>query len=222
MVKKTPIVGLPDAKQQRGRDTIDAVLTATAKVLSKQGEGKVRIQEISSQTGVSIGSIYHHFKNREGLILAALVDAFSKGFRRDLENMVNWLDSVNEIAQLTQDTDRIRGLIDKHWAEADALHRISILGSVQGRRELKAALTKVQTELFDRLAQSIERLQGLGFIKSNLSTRAVSVHGIGMILGRAISEIDATPVSSSEWNQVVLEMLSGLIPLELLVQQRQG
>ena len=151
--------------------------------------------------------------------MATLVDAFSKEFRRDIETLVTWLDSVTEITQLTVETDQIRNLIDFHIGDTLAIHRISILGSVQGRADLNAALTEAQTAQIDRLTVSIERLQSLGFIKSNLSARAVSVHGIGMIIGRAITEIDATPVSNSEWNQVVLEMLSGLIPLELLVQQ---
>ncbi len=209
--------GLPEAKQQRGQETIDTVVVAAANILAEQGEGKVRIQELSTATGVSIGSIYHHFGNREGLILAAYVDTFTKGFRRDLETLVTWLDSISDITQLTQDTNNLRELINQHWGENLALHRVSILGSIMGRPALQAALTKVQTELIDRLAVSIERLQALGFIKNNLSARAVSINGLGMIIGRAISEVDATPVADEEWNQVVLEMLSGLIPLEKLV-----
>ncbi|MEN9660886.1 MAG: hypothetical protein RLZZ443_815, partial [Actinomycetota bacterium] len=54
------------------------------------GETAVRVQEISSETGVSIGSIYHHFGDREGLIRAAYVRQFTESVSADIERLKTW------------------------------------------------------------------------------------------------------------------------------------
>jgi AcrR family transcriptional regulator len=210
-------IGLPAAKQQRAQSTIDQVLAETCRVLAQSGEGKVRVQEISSATSVSIGSIYHHFGNREGLVLAAYVENFTIGFRRNLEITIDWLNSITDIRQLVEETVGIRKMVDGYFSETRAIDQVAILGSTVGRPKLKAALTLVQTDLISRFEVSVERLKTLGFVKSNISARGIAVMVLGMVIGHAVNELDDAPISSAEWNQVLLEMLSGLIPTELLV-----
>jgi hypothetical protein len=59
------------AEQQRALDTINVVILATVKRLEDGGEAAVNIKDLSAETGVSYGAIYHHFKDRDGLIRAA-------------------------------------------------------------------------------------------------------------------------------------------------------
>lgn len=207
------------AKQKRGQETIDMVLAETAKVLADQGEGKVRIQEIANSTGVSIGSIYHHFGNREGLILEAYVHNFTSGFGKDLMSLIDWLDGVTEVRQLTEDTSMMRTLFNSHWSNERPFERISILGSLAGRSDLQAAITEVHSKLIDSLVVSIERLQSLGFVKNNVPARAIALTAVGISVGRVLTRIDSVGVTNDDWNQVTLELLSGLIPFELMASQ---
>ena len=55
----------PQPKQARAHSTIDVVLAEANKAIKEGGESAVRVQEISAKTNVSIGSIYHHFGDRE-------------------------------------------------------------------------------------------------------------------------------------------------------------
>ncbi len=54
-------------------DTRAEVLTATLKLFSSNGFFKTSMQDISIEANVSIGSIYHHFKNKE-ILAKALYD----------------------------------------------------------------------------------------------------------------------------------------------------
>ena len=210
------IAGHAEAKQQRAQSTIDQVLQATCALLNEHGEGRVRVQEISASTGVSIGSIYHHFGNREGLILAAYVESYTVELRRNLEDLLIWLDSIETLSDLTEKTDNIRNLANTQFAGASAMDQISILGSTVGRPKLKEALTRVQTELINNFAKSVARLQDLGLVKNNIGARTIAVMTLGIILGRAVADLDEQPLDSDDWNQVLLELLSGLLPFELL------
>ena len=59
------------ARQQRAIEKIDAVVEAAMAALEREGESGVRIAEICDVTGVSYGTVYHHFGDRAGLIRAA-------------------------------------------------------------------------------------------------------------------------------------------------------
>jgi AcrR family transcriptional regulator len=207
--KKVP--GIPAPKQERSKATIDQVLAIASSVLSEYGESRVRVQEISAETGVSIGSIYHHFGNREGLILAAYVDTYAKGMREDLNSLVTLLDSVTSLNDLIQLRPKLRELTNSHFSKHSAMSRIAILGGSAGRDNLKAMLTKEQTRLLIRFTESIERLRQLGYLKPELTAHGIAVMILGMILGRAVSEIDAEPLADEAWNDVLIEMLNGLL-----------
>ena len=59
------------ARQNRAIEKIDALIEATVRVLETEGEAGVRVAAICDRVGVSYGSVYHHFGDREGLIRAA-------------------------------------------------------------------------------------------------------------------------------------------------------
>ncbi len=60
-------------RQARSRATVDAILTATARILVREGYGKMTTNRVAEVAGVSVGSLYQYFPNKESLV-AALVD----------------------------------------------------------------------------------------------------------------------------------------------------
>ena len=57
-------------RQARSRATVDAILTATARVLVERGYDKASTNAIAERAGVSIGSLYQYFPNKEALVAA--------------------------------------------------------------------------------------------------------------------------------------------------------
>lgn len=68
-------------KQARGRATADRVLDAALACFVADGIQGATIQDIARTSGVSIGSIYHHFGSREGVLFEL--------YRRCLERMLS-------------------------------------------------------------------------------------------------------------------------------------
>lgn len=59
--KKTPL-------QSRSRFTVDAILDAAAHILCKDGYADFNTNRVAVKAGVSIGSLYQYFPNKETLI----------------------------------------------------------------------------------------------------------------------------------------------------------
>jgi AcrR family transcriptional regulator len=61
------------ASQNRSRLTVDALVEATARVLTKEGYDRASTNKIAAVAGVSIGSLYQYFPSKEALV-AAVID----------------------------------------------------------------------------------------------------------------------------------------------------
>jgi AcrR family transcriptional regulator len=60
-------------RQTRSQATVDTLLEATARVLVKQGFDGLTTNAVASAAGISIGSLYQYFPNKEALV-AALIE----------------------------------------------------------------------------------------------------------------------------------------------------
>jgi AcrR family transcriptional regulator len=59
-------------RQDRAKATVDSILEATARVLVKQGFDGLNTNAVATSAGVSIGSLYQYFPNKEALVSALL------------------------------------------------------------------------------------------------------------------------------------------------------
>src|SRR5258708_1256967 len=54
-------------KQQRGEATVDRLLTAALQVYAASGQSGFTVNAVTGASGVSLGSLYHHFGSFDGL-----------------------------------------------------------------------------------------------------------------------------------------------------------
>jgi AcrR family transcriptional regulator len=73
MARKPPTNPRKNASQQRSRATVDALVEATARILVREGFDKASTNRIAEVAGVSVGSLYQYFPNKEALV-AAVID----------------------------------------------------------------------------------------------------------------------------------------------------
>ena len=109
-------------KQQRSKVTVAAILEATVRVLEQEGSDAATTSRIAEVAGVSVGTLYQYFANRDA-ILDALQD-------REFERATEMMNRV--LARGAYATDRevaravIEGLLELHSA-APALHRLLVV-----------------------------------------------------------------------------------------------
>lgn len=73
-----------DASQERSRATVDALLEATARILVREGFDRASTNRIADVAGVSIGSLYQYFPNKEALV-AAVVERHQQDIRQVIQ-----------------------------------------------------------------------------------------------------------------------------------------
>lgn len=201
----------PAKKQLRAQSTIASVLEATISAMRSGGESAVRIQEISAKTKVSIGSIYHHFGDRNGLIREALLSQFASNARTDINRVRAWITTIHSTQDLRDNYDLMVQFLSDHFKHQSALERAAIVGAMTTQPEMRQALGEVQHELTDNLAEAMQVLKDRGILKDFINPRAAAAVMSGMLFGKVIAELDSEPVSDNDWNRAMLSALSGMI-----------
>jgi AcrR family transcriptional regulator len=65
MPRKTCTTPRKLPQQDRSKVTVDAILTATAHILTQEGYDRTTTNRIAELAGVSIGSLYQYFPSKE-------------------------------------------------------------------------------------------------------------------------------------------------------------
>ncbi len=60
-------LGRKDPKQSRSKGTVDAIFGAVTHILNKDGVAHLTTNKIAEVAGVSVGSLYQYFKNKESI-----------------------------------------------------------------------------------------------------------------------------------------------------------
>lgn len=200
-----------DGPPARQRGTRERVLDVVVELLEAGGEAAVRVEDVRDRSGVSIGSIYHHFDDRDGLIVAGQVRRFARFAEAEIA-------ALSDIVQRARDREEFRRAIrsltlrtSSELRTAERWARIAVLGSTVGRPGLAEEIRRLQTRLTDEFQAHVAQGQARGFFRSDLDARAVALFVEAYSLGRSLNELDDRAVADDEWERVVWAALEGLL-----------
>ncbi len=106
-------------QQERSRIAVEAILEATTRILIEDGYEQANTNRIAERAGVSIGSLYQYFPNKESLMTALMVQHSQEMVKIVESKLTNFNGSPVEIAI----TEIIKAVIAAHAIDP-RLHRV--------------------------------------------------------------------------------------------------
>lgn len=117
--------------QQRAQETIETILRATAQILRREGVDRLTTNRVAERAGVSIGSLYQYFPDKEALV-ATVRQRYDQAFQERLVDLVGALGTL----PLGDTIEKcVRALIALH-AEDPALHNAVSGGIAHRERQM--------------------------------------------------------------------------------------
>lgn len=136
--------------QRRSRLTVDQILEAAAHVFARRGYAGATTNHIAERAGVSIGSLYQYFPNKD-TILVALHGRHMESSARVLQEMLE--ESLRETKAPEELLRRfVRQIIEMHASEP-GLHHVFLY---EGPRTPE--LTKNLHAIEDNMAHAVEQI----------------------------------------------------------------
>jgi len=187
------------------------ILELAVSAIDEGGEAAVRVNDLATEAGVTVPTLYRHFGSRDGLVEAAQTYRFRK---------TQFVDGSVLAASLAKckNQDELRKALRKEllthfdtdrWELRQV--RLNALGAGYARPELAASLALAQKQGAMGIAEMLSPFQKKGWIRKDIDLPATVYWFMGQILGRVLIEMGDNPVSQKKWNDVSLEGIMAVI-----------
>jgi AcrR family transcriptional regulator len=200
----------------RGRPRITPHPTATllldtaVELLETVPVDAVTIPLVLERSGVSAGSLYHHFDDISDLVEQAVVRIYTRRLKESVQAVRTLLDAT-DAADFRR---RVEHLVIRSVDPAlrrNRLERVEALGALRGRPRLVARIATAQQEITDDQAAVIAECQQRGWVRTDLDPVALSAFIQAMIIGRVVDDVAEHTVDRDRWNAVAISAFRAIL-----------
>jgi AcrR family transcriptional regulator len=219
----TPTQPAPVPRQRRAAETIAAAVDATVDLLDRLPEHQVTLEAIRERSGISQGSLTHHFSTRDGLVATAQVARYVRTCEADAVFLSRY---AGELGSATQFCATMLAHIEEMLSEER--HRVrwirmSAIAAAFGDPALTATLSQTYTQLTDGLTAYTEEARRNAIILSDTDPRTLALlltmHAQGLVL----DDLVAQDVPVEVWNHIMVRFVSAFLEPPLVEElERQA
>ncbi len=201
-----------DVDSDEGPDTERRILMAAVALVDQHGEAGLRISDLVEASGRSVGSIYHFFGNREGVVEAVRVYRFHPTWEDDLAAMRAVNDHVESLDQLMDAVEQLQTEYVRAERNGVLWQRVAAIGSAQSRPSLQAVLAQKQQEQTAAFEDMIRGLQAKGIAGAAVDVHAAAVFLQAFTFGRILSVLDGTgDLSPEAWSRTARRAVEAVL-----------
>ena len=178
------------------RDAVVGMMEATA-------PGDIHSEFVLQETGISRGSLYHHYEDFTDLLEDAMLYRFSAGVEAStgaIENIVQTAGNREEFFSMLEGVTRATQARKRADVRFD---RARMLAMAQHNERFRKKLGLVQDKLTDSLTEAIALAQSKGWANPNFQARTLAVFIQAYTLGRIVDDVGDHPMDDSEWERLI-------------------
>ena len=197
--------------QQAEHPTKATLVECARRLITRVGVDALTVEMVLAESGVSKGSLYHHFKDFDALIETVQLRCFSEFVDEDISFLEAALGSATSRDELRTNLEAIVPLGHDPERAPHRIDRARILGSSGHRVDFTQALSREQERLRRRGEQLIAEAQAKGWVNRSLAPRALASFILGFTFGRVLDDVCEEHVSAGDWNDVVRQFMDRVL-----------
>jgi AcrR family transcriptional regulator len=194
------------------RPTRRAILVVAMELLQERGPDGFTIEDVLIRSGTSASSLYHHFGNREGLLLAAQEERYRQTVRdEDRGNLEGGFTATTTEEFCDYLAAQMRRIVTDAGNREVRRNRVEVAGRALHSPDLAEGATAYQNRMLDAVAEVFDGAQARGLIDAGLDIRAYCAWFHSMTLGYTF--IEGGPIDADAWLSIAIPAaLAPLIP----------
>lgn len=187
--------------------TRQKLIETTVSLLDTLRPAEITVEMILQQSGISKGSLYHHFEDVEELFEAAEISRFILSVDQAVEKLQAAIEVATTPEELAETIRQSTRSTQRPGLAPLRLERARTLGRTLGNERFRKALGREQQRATYAIADIIQTAKSKGLIKEHVNPQAFAVFIQAYSLGRAVDDITYDPISEPDWGNMINEIV---------------
>ncbi len=179
--------------------TRERLIETMASLLDREAPEQISVDEVLSVSGISKGSLYHHFEDFSDLLEVAYLRRFAAYIDLSNEAIAEVITSSRTRDEMLAGMKEITSRTQSPELAPVRLERIRAIALAGGSERFRKRLAVEQQRLTDAMADLVRESQMKGWFRSEFDPNVVAVFVQAYTLGRVLDEVSENPVPNDHW-----------------------
>ena len=186
---------------------IELVLTVDRLLDSKRSD-QISTDEVLTESGISKGSLYHHFDDLQDLVETTLIYRYAKWIDFSIKRMSELLNTAKTAEDLKKSLFEITYATQKDSLKDMRVERARIFAEAQNNSRLSEKLVQETERMTTSIEDLIREVIDRKLFKSNLDARTVAIFIQAYTLGLIVNDFTQDKVSYENWTSLINRIIA--------------
>jgi AcrR family transcriptional regulator len=179
------------------------LVRTTVELLESKLPNEIAVDEILDKSGISKGSLYHHFEDLSELIEAAQVERYAAWVDRSIEVLTSLIASAKNREDLLVGLKKVTRLTQDPGYSSTRYARARAIVNAEHSPRFQQALGHEQARLTEALIDLIEEARNKGYYATDFDARAGAVLVQAYTLGKMVDDFVDQKMDPEEWYKLI-------------------
>jgi len=183
------------------------LVLALSELLASHPANDISLEDVLEKSGISKGSLYHHFHDYSELLETTLVHRHRQWVDTSiqfLEQRVVPARTQPELRQALLDLTHLTQSDKQRGARAE---RAQALAECFNNTRLAAQMGEANQRLTDAIADVTDEVKNKGLFRDSVSSKSLATFIQAYTLGKIVNDYNPSGVSEDEWNEFIMEIV---------------
>ncbi len=169
------------------------------------------VEQLLTTSGISKGSLYHHFEDFNDLVECVQVRIFAEYVAIDITAIKAALEVATDRQKFFELISLITRTAVQPQRTVSRLQRARIISATEGRERFAARIGEEQKLLNDQMTQVIAVGQERGWVVPHLEAHSLALFVQGYAFGLLLNDVAAEKIVSEDWVAVIDLVIANLL-----------
>lgn len=198
-------------KRSNGVETAYQILQCAIEEMDETGPARFNLDRVIERSRISRGSIYHHYGNREGLILAVELHRLQGALLNNDQQarlIMEQIETAKEAFAIIELGIRSAALPAQRVIR---LQRVASFAASQHAPAIRDALIRLQLGAEKEFAETLRLARDKGFIDPVEPIEGVANFIQSFLFGRMLIDILDSPEADNSWHEAAMVSIRALL-----------
>jgi AcrR family transcriptional regulator len=185
-----------------------ALLDVTKRLIAEYGTDGFTVEMVLSESGISRGSLYHHFEDFPDLVESALVEVNRAYVESSIELTARALAAVTSRDEFMAAINLVTSTLHSEERFKARIDRVRMIALCADSPSFRQKFGEAQAELVDNLTEVIRDAQERGWARADFDPKALATFMSAYTIGVTLNDVSADPISFESWNALVRDVIT--------------